>query len=121
MFQQLWPNTTEPTRIKARAEIENLLAWCLSTSLQGDGFAPSPDMSTVNSYYYGVQFLLVAGFWPQQPPFWTTGAPPVPAGTPPAPALAGRLLTKFKTDVNDGSDAAQTVIATLSAAVGPTA
>ena len=118
MFQQLWPNTTETTRTKARAEIESLLAWCLTTSLQGDGFAPSPDMSTVNSYYYGVQFLLVAGFWPQQPPFWTTGAPTVPSGTPAAHVLAQRLLAKFKADVNDDSDAAQTVIATLTAAAG---
>jgi hypothetical protein len=119
MFQQLWPIMSKEARADARQEIEVLLDWCLTTSLQDDGFAPSPDMSTVNSYYYGVQFLLVVGFWPQQAPFWTDGAPiPLPVNTPKPVELAKTLLDKFKADVNDNSDTAQTVMATLQAALG---
>ena len=118
MFQQMWPGMSDTTHGRARQEIQTLLNWCLTTSLQDDGFAPSPDMSAVNSYYYGVQFLLVAGFWPQQAPFWTSAPPPVPAATPTPPDLARRLLKKFTHDVNDGSEPAQTVIDTLQKAAG---
>lgn len=117
MFLQLWPGMTEDTRAQARTEIETLLGWCLTKSLNGGGFEPSPDMSTVNSYYYGVQFLLIAGFWPQQPPFWTTPPVPVPAGTLPPSVIAANLLSGFKA-FDDGSGPAQTVKATLTAALG---
>jgi len=119
MFQQMWPIMSEDTRAKAAKEIEVLLDWCLTTSLQDDAFAPSPNMSTVNSYYYGVQFLLIAGFWPQQAPFWTNSAPiPLPAGTPAPVVLAKKLNDKFKADVNDNSDAAKKVMEILQAALG---
>jgi hypothetical protein len=121
MFQQMWPIMSADAKKKAGDQIVDLVDWCLTASLMGDIFAPSKDMSTVNSYYYGVQFLLVAGFWPQQPPFWTTGPLPVPATVPRPADLAQRLLTRFKTSFDDGSDAAQTVIATLTAAQGPAA
>jgi hypothetical protein len=119
MFQQMWPLMSDPAKKNARDQIANLIDWCLTTSLMRDIFAPSKDMSTVNSYYYGVQFLLVAGFWPQQPPFWTTGPVPVPSSTPKPVELASRLLTRFeKAGIDDNSDAAQTVVATLTAAGG---
>jgi hypothetical protein len=119
MFQLMWPSMLVNARTHAGKEIETLLDWCLTTSLQGDSFAPSKDMSTVNSYYYGVQFLLVAGFWPHLPPFWTNGGPlPVPPAAPQPAALAKRLLDKFKADVDDKSDAAQGVISTLNDALG---
>jgi hypothetical protein len=121
MFQQMWPIMSPGAKKKAGDEITDLIDWCLSTSLMVDIFAPSKDMSTVNSYYYGVQFLLVAGFWPQQSPFWTTAPLPVPASAPSPTDLAARLLKRFKAKVDDGSDAAQTVIATLTAAVSSTA
>jgi|SRR6185437_2594222 hypothetical protein len=125
MFQQMWPIMSADAKSKASLEIKTLIDWCLTTSLMGDIFAPSKDMSTVNSYYYGVQFLLVAGFWPQQPPFWTTAPVPVLPSTPSPAELASRLLTRFEVcKIDDGSDAAQTVIATLTAAggvVAPTA
>ena len=125
MFQLMWPSMLADAHAHAGTEIMTLLEWCLTTSLQGDGFAPSQDMSTVNSYYYGVQFLLVAGFWPHLPPFWTNGGPlpPLPASAPQPVALARRLLGKFTADIDDRSDAAQGVISTLTAAVGdpPTA
>ena len=73
----------------------------------------------MNSYYYGVQFLLVAGFWPHQPPFWTTAPVPVPSSAPKPAELAKRLLDRFiNGKFDDGSDVAQTVIATLTAAQG---
>jgi hypothetical protein len=117
----MWPIMSPGANKKAGDEITDLIDWCLSTSLMVDIFAPSKDMSTVNSYYYGVQFLLVAGFWPQQSPFWTTAPLPVPASAPSPTDLAARLLKRFKAKVDDGSDAAQTVIATLTAAVSSTA
>ncbi len=120
MFQQMWPIIAAGAKTKASQEITTLIDWCLTTSLMGDIFAPSKDMSTVNSYYYGVQFLLIAGFWPHQPPFWTTGPLPVPSSAPKPAELAKRLLDRFKA-IDDGSDAAQTVIATLTAAQGPAA
>ncbi len=121
MFQQMWPIMSADAKSKAAQQIKDLIGWCLTASLMGDMFAPSKDMSMVNSYYYGVQFLLVVGFWPQQAPFWTTGPLPVPSSAPKPADLAKRLLDRFKASVDDGSDTAQTVIATLTAALGATA
>ena len=119
MFQQMWPIMSADAKKKAGDQIIDLIDWCLTVSVMGDIFAPSKDMSTVNSYYYGVQFLLVAGFWPQQPPFWTTGPLPVPSSAPKPAELAKRLLDRFTAEFDDKSDVAQTVIATLTAAQGP--
>ena len=90
MFQQMWRVMTPDAKKKAGEEITTLIDWCLTTSLMGDIFAASKDMSTVNSDYYGVRFLLVAGFWPQQKPFWTTGPVPVPSSAPKPADLAAR-------------------------------
>jgi hypothetical protein len=117
MFGQMWNFMRDDAKGKAREEITTLLDWCLTTSLIGDMFAPSKDMSTVNSYYYGVQFLLVAGFWPHSPPFWTGAPPPAPTSAPQPKVLAQRLLDKFMT-VDDGSAAAHDVITTLKQALG---
>jgi hypothetical protein len=117
MFQMMWPMMSGDAKRKAKQEITTLLEWCLTTSLMGDIFAASKDMSTVNSYYYGVQFLLVAGFWPQQLPFWTTAPVPVPSSAPKPAELATRLLKRFQRDFDDKSDVAKTVIATLTAAL----
>ena len=112
MFQQMWPIMSDDAKKQAGQEIIELIDWCLTTSLIGDAFAPSKDMSKVNSYYYGVQFLLVAGFWPHSPPFWRAGPPPVPASAPTPKDLAQRLLGAFVTD------AADEVIKTLQKALG---
>jgi hypothetical protein len=120
MFQQMWPVMSAGAKTKAGQEITTLIDWCLTTSVMGDIFAPSKDMSTVNSYYYGVQFLLVAGFWPQQLPFWTTDPLPVPSSAPKPADLAARLLKRFENKIADGSDVAKTVIATLKAAMPAT-
>lgn len=117
MFQQMWRVMTPNAKKKAGEEITTLIDWCLTTSLMGDIFAASKDMSTVNSYYYGVRFLLVAGFWPQQKPFWTTGPVPVPSSAPKPADLAARLLERFKKEFDDKSPNAKTVIKILTAAL----
>ena len=117
MFQQMWSIMLSDAKKKAGEEITTLIDWCLTTSLMGDIFAASKDMSTVNSYYYGVRFLLIAGFWPQQKPFWTTGPVPVPSSAPKPADLAARLLERFKKEFDDKSPNAKTVIKILTAAL----
>ena len=117
MFQQMWCIMPPDAKKKAGEEITTLIDWCLTTSLMGDIFAASKDMSTVNSYYYGVKFLLIAGFWPQQKPFWMTGQVPVPSSAPKPAELAARLLERFKKEFDDKSPNAKTVIKILTAAL----
>jgi hypothetical protein len=120
MFQQLWPGMPDAAQRQAGNEIKTLLTWCLTKSLQGDVFAPSKGMSTANSYYYGIVFLKVAGFW-LSPPFWTSAPVPVPDGTPTPAQLASRLLTRFNRDFNDGTPDAKRVVDLLRQVPGATA
>jgi hypothetical protein len=105
MFQQLWPGMPDDAKQEARKEISLLLDWCLTKSLQGDIFAPSKRVSTINSYYYGVVFLKVAGFW-AVPPFWTT--PPV-VDKPDPRELAAKLRARFDREFYNGTNDAKTV------------
>jgi hypothetical protein len=118
MFQQLWTAMSEPTKDDARREIKKLIDWCLTKSLQNNQeFAPSKNMSPQNSYYYGVVFLQVVGFW-LSTPFWTTSPIPVPDGTLQPKDLAGKLLKRFNQKYNDGGTDAQKVVELLEQASG---
>ena len=106
MFQQLWPGMPDVAKENARKEIRILLDWCLTRSLQGDIFAPSKNVTTINSYYYGMVFLKVVGFW-AQPPFWTTA----PVVEKPKPLeLAVKLRARFDREFNNGTNDAKTVV-----------
>lgn len=122
LFASLWRIISPELRARVRVEIQKLLAWCLTQSLQGDEFVRTPDMSRVDSYYYGVKFLDAVGFWKQAKAFWTDGAPmPLPPDTPSSQDLAACLLAKFSKEVDDHSEAAETTIEILTAAQGPSA
>jgi hypothetical protein len=122
LFASMWRVMSPDLRAQARTAIRKLLAWCLTRSLQGDEFAPNPGVSRVDSYYYGVKFLQAVGFWQQASAFWTDGgAMPLPDGAPPSTELADRLLKKFRDDVDDHSEAAETTIEILEAAQAPSA
>ncbi|HTR86340.1 MAG TPA: hypothetical protein VMI56_17800 [Reyranella sp.] len=117
MFAQMWDFMDQTARNTAIAEIKNLIEWCLTTSLVGDMFAPSKDMSIVNSFNWGVQFLQVSGYWPPQKPFWADDRSSLPS-TPNPHELAARLLARFmRPDINDHSPVANKVIKTLQAAI----
>jgi len=118
LFKNAWQGIDEAVHQQARPELQKLLNWCLTTSLQGDQFAPSDGMTTVDSYYYGVRFLEVVGFWKPAGAFWPQGPLQVPPGAPQPPTLARRFLDKFVNGgVDDGSESAQETKRVLNAAL----
>lgn len=73
VFREAWPSLDEPTRVKARASISRMLAWCLANSLQPDGSFKVSDLDDTvgDAYSYGVSFLREAGYFSRQERFWT--------------------------------------------------
>lgn len=118
LFKNAWQGIDEAVHQQTRPELQKLLNWCLTTSLQGDQFTPSDGMTTVDSYYYGVRFLEVVGFWKPADAFWPKGPLPVPRDAPQPRALAQRLLNKFVNGgVDDGSESAEETKRILNAAL----
>jgi hypothetical protein len=88
-----------------------MLDWCLTMSLDGDGFKPEGG-SPAAAYYYGVRFLDRLGLWDPAKRFWLHRAPGMPAGLPSPHDLAVMLLQSFE-NLNDRSAEGDTVRAVL--------
>jgi hypothetical protein len=73
LFQYGWPVASDRQRKAMQAEIEKMLHWCLTGSLQPDGsFKPViADGSLEESMEYGVAFLARIGFFDKSKRFWT--------------------------------------------------
>jgi hypothetical protein len=75
-----WPHIASSQKEAVRAEITDMLTWCLTRSVDGDRFAKAGD-SDLDAYYFGVRFLYRAGFWDPSKRFWsrrTSKLPPRP-------------------------------------------
>jgi hypothetical protein len=90
---------------RMRKEIQELLTWCLTKSLQYDQFGTD---RTIDSYYYGVRFLDRVGFWDKAKRFWRDDDIPLPPDCPSPETIRQRLLLGFKF-VDDGSEYCETV------------
>jgi hypothetical protein len=92
LFQYGWPSATPEQRRNMQAEIEKMLHWCLTDSLQPYGsFKPIlPDGSVEESMEYGVSFLARIGFFDKSKRFWTS------QDFPHAEEVRNRILTYVK-------------------------
>lgn len=74
LFQYGWTSASDQQRKTMQAEIDKMLRWCLTDSLQPDGsFQPNlADGSLEESMEYGVSFLARIGFFDKSKRFWTT-------------------------------------------------
>jgi hypothetical protein len=82
LFRLGWASAGPAQRAAMAAEIDKMLHWCLTESLQPDGsFKPAlPDGSVEDGEYYGVEFLVRAGYFDKTLRFWTDRDFPDAAG-----------------------------------------
>jgi hypothetical protein len=113
IFAHGWPHMTGDQKDRTRDAIKEMLTWCLTQSLMGNGFGGTADEQLEN-YYFGVRFLDRVGLWDAGKRFWSGRPPELPDGLEPA-RLAERLAKGFEPH-NDGSEAADTVHSILAAA-----
>ena len=73
LFKAGWPQANAAQKKAMTAEIEKMLQWCLTESLQADGsFKPHPgDGSLEEGEYYAASFLGRLGFFDKSERFWT--------------------------------------------------
>jgi len=73
LFQLGWPAMREDQRQRARAELERLLSWCLTTAIAPDGtvVARAKSESLAESYYFTIAFLDTVGYFDPAKRFWT--------------------------------------------------
>ena len=73
VFRYAWPSLDEATRSQVRDEIQRMLDWCLSQSLQADGsFRTSEIDDTLgDAQMYGAWFLRDAGYFDSRQRFWS--------------------------------------------------
>jgi hypothetical protein len=92
MFRYAWPSLDVSAREQARAEISNMLRWCLTESLQPDGSFKVSDLDDTlgDAYEYGVSFLVETGYFDRQRRFWTN------QDFPDADAVRARIEAKLK-------------------------
>lgn len=73
LFHYGWNSATANQRLTMVEEIEKMLDWCLTRSLQSDGsFRTSTDDDSVEeAQYFGAAFLSRIGFFDKTNRFWT--------------------------------------------------
>jgi len=98
LFQYGWSSASDQQRKTMQAEIEKMLHWCLTESLQTDGsFTPNlADGSLEESMEYGVAFLARIGFFDNSKRFWTS------QDFPQAEEVRGRILAYVKQHQESG-------------------
>ena len=98
LFQCGWQNANEQQRNKIRSEIDSMLHWCLTSSLQSDGsFKAIPvDGSVEEAEYYAVSFLARIGYFDKSKRFWTN------KNFPQAQSLKKKLITYIKSNQKTG-------------------
>lgn len=74
LFHYAWPHMTDEQRRTASIEIKKMLEWCLKDSVLPDGsFRPGTggEDSLEENEYFGVAFLVRAGYFDASRRFWT--------------------------------------------------
>ncbi len=73
VFRYAWPSLHEATRARVRDEIQRMLDWCLSQSLQADGSFKTSEIDDTlgDAQMYGTWFLRDAGYFDPKLRFWT--------------------------------------------------
>jgi hypothetical protein len=73
LFKYGWHQVNEQQRNEMSNEIDKMLHWCLTVSLQPDGsFKAIPEDSSIEeAQYYGISFLARIGYFDKSQRFWT--------------------------------------------------
>jgi hypothetical protein len=73
IFRFAWPSLDQATRAHVRDEIQQMLDWCLSQSLQADGSFKTSEIDDTlgDAQMYGAWFLRDAGYFEPKRRFWT--------------------------------------------------
>jgi hypothetical protein len=73
LFKYGWPGVNDQQRNEMSNEIDKMLNWCLTVSLQPDGsFKAIPEDSSIEeAQYYGISFLARIGYFDKSKRFWT--------------------------------------------------
>lgn len=74
LFQYAWPHMTAVQRKAGSSEIEKMLQWCLRDAILPDGSfreGSSGEDSLEENEYFGVAFLVRAGYFDSSRRFWT--------------------------------------------------
>ena len=74
IFRYAWPSLDEETRARVRDEIQKMLDWCISQSLQADGSFKTSEIDDTlgDAQMYGVLFLRDIGYFDSARRFWTS-------------------------------------------------
>jgi hypothetical protein len=92
IFRYAWPSLDQATRTRAQAEIQQMLDWCLSQSLQADGSFKTSEIDDTlgDAQMYGVSFLRDAGYFDATRRFWTS------KDFPDSEAVRGRIRARLE-------------------------
>jgi hypothetical protein len=116
LFDDCWPFVDPGVQRRMRGEVQTLIDWCLTQSIDNGEFKRPNDVVPSDAFYYGVRFLQVAGFWDTLTAPW--GQMASSTGSPSPKALATLLLTTFKDrGYDDGSISATRVKEILNAVI----
>jgi hypothetical protein len=110
LFDCGWQAASTAQRDVMRSDIQALLDWCLTQSLNGDHFGTD---KSIDGYYYGVRFLDRIGFWDKAKRFWRSDEIPLPGGCSSPDKIRGLLLQGFK-PIDDDSEYCETIRLILS-------
>lgn len=100
IFRYAWPSLDQPTRERVREEIQQMLDWCLSHSLQSDGSFQTSEIDDTlgDAEMYGALFLRDAGYFDTTKRFWTS------KDFPDSESIRGRIRTRLEaTGLSDPS------------------
>ena len=92
IFRYAWPSLDEPTRARVRDEMQQMLDWCLSQSLQADGSFKTSEIDDTlgDAQMYGVSFLRDSGYFDPAKRFWTNRS------FPDSEAVRGRIRERLE-------------------------
>jgi len=92
VFRYAWPELDEATRTRVQDEIQRMLDWCLSQSLQADGSFKTSEIDDTlgDAQMYGALFLRDAGYFDPAQRFWTTKS------FSDAEAVSGRIKARLE-------------------------
>jgi hypothetical protein len=98
LFRYGWPAASAEQRVAMKAELEKMVRWCVTESLQPDGSfrAVLPDASLEETTYFGAAFLARAGYFDRVRRFWTS------AEFADADAIRQRIVANIERNLKTG-------------------
>ena len=112
IFSHGWPHMRRDQKAAVSAAVVRLLRWCLLQSLVGNRFDGKSDLQ---SFYFGVRFLEITGYFNPAKRFWRSDARL--SDLPPPYDVARRLWDGFIEVRDTSSETSETIEQTLRTAL----